>query len=253
MAIKQSFSWWCFAGREATDDAILAHAKEIGYSAVELLPDDKLELAERHGLVIASHQGHRLEIQGLNNPECHRGIEAEILRKIQLAKQFGIENLIVFSGERLDGLSEEEGIENCALGLRRVTAAAEDAGVNLIMELLNSKVDHARYQCDSTSWGVAVCERVGSPRVGLLYDIYHMQIMEGDVIRTIQSQHRHFFHFHTAGNPGRRDMDESQELFYPAIVRAINGTGYSGYLGHEFIPKGDVLSALETAFDLCDL
>lgn len=253
MSIHQSFSWWCFAGREVADEVILAKAKEIGYEAVELLPDDKLYLAEKYGLVIASHPGHRLAVEGLNDLACHSAIETKILDNIELAQKYNIPNLIVFSGERRDGHSDEEGIEKSAIGLKRVAKQAEDAGVNLIIELLNSRVDHQRYQCDTTPWGIAVCEQVDSPRVGLLYDIYHMQIMEGDIIRTIQNHHKHFLHYHTAGNPGRRDMDETQELYYPAIIRAISATGYTGYVGHEFIPKGDTLEALETAYKLCDL
>jgi hydroxypyruvate isomerase len=159
----------------------------------------------------------------------------------------------VFSGERRPGLSDEEGIENSAIGLKRVAKAAEDAGINLAIELLNSRVDHGGYMCDRTPWGVAVCEKVGSPRVSLLYDIYHMQIMEGDIIRTIQNSHPHFSHYHTAGNPGRRDMDDTQELCYPPIVRAIAATPYQGYVGHEFIPKGDPVAALEAAYRLCDV
>ena len=251
MPIHQSFSWWCFAGRDAADEVILERAKEIGYEAVELLPDSMLYLAEKVGLAIASHPGHRLAVEGLNDLNCHSAIEATILDNIELAQKYNIPNLIVFSGERRPGLSEEEGIDNTAIGLKRVSKQAEDAGVNLIIELLNSRVDHHRYQCDSTAWGVAVCEQVDSPRVGLLYDIYHMQIMEGDIIRTIQRHNKHFLHYHTAGNPGRRDMDETQELYYPAIVRAISATGYTGFVGHEFIPKGDVLKALESAFNLC--
>ena len=221
MPINQSFSWWCFAGGSVPDDVILSTAKGIGYQAVELLPNDKLQLAEEHGLVIASHPGHRLALEGLNDLDCHDAIEATILENIELAKKFKIPTLIVFSGERRPGHSDEEGIENSAIGLKRVAKQAEDAEINLVIELLNSKVDHGGYQCDTTPWGVAVCERVDSPRVGLLYDIYHMQIMEGDIIRTIRNNHKHFLHYHTAGNPGRRDMDETQELYYPPIMKAI--------------------------------
>jgi len=253
MPINQSFSWWCFAGKDVSDETLLATAKKIGYKAVELLPDDKLHMAADHGLVIASHPGHRLTVQGLNDLDCHADIEATILKNIELAKKHKIPSLIVFSGERRPGHTDEEGIENSAIGLKRVAKQAEDAGINLIIELLNSKVDHGGYQCDTTPWGVAVCERVASPRVGLLYDIYHMQIMEGDIIRTINTHHKHFLHYHTAGNPGRRDMDETQELYYPPIMKAIAASGYTGYVGHEFIPKGDLCAALEQAYNLCDV
>ncbi len=131
--------------------------------------------------------------------------------------------------------------------------AAEDAGVNLVVELLNSKVNHKDYQCDHTAWGVRVCEQVASPRVKLLYDIYHMQIMEGDLIRTIREHHAHFGHYHTGGNPGRNELDETQEIYYPPVIRAIQETGYDGYVGHEFIPKGDPIAAIEAAYALCDV
>jgi hydroxypyruvate isomerase len=137
--------------------------------------------------------------------------------------------------------------------LRRVAQAAEDTGVNLVLELLNSKVNHADYQCDKTAWGVEVCRMVGSPRVKLLYDIYHMQVMEGDIIRTIRDSHAFFGHYHTAGNPGRNEIDDTQELNYPAIVRAIAATGYDGFLGQEFIPNGDPVTSLKDAFDRCNL
>jgi hydroxypyruvate isomerase len=189
----------------------------------------------------------------LNDIACHSAIEDTILKNLELAKKFEIPNLIVFSGERRPGHSDEEGIENSAIGLKRVAKAAEDAGINLIIELLNSKVDHKGYQCDKTLWGVAVCNLVDSPRVKLLYDIYHMQIMEGDIIRTIQDYHYYFAHYHTAGNPGRGDMDDTQELCYPPIAKAVSATGYTGYFGHEFIPRGDVVEALEAAYKLCDV
>ncbi len=253
MPIHQSFSWWCFANQGVEDRELLRAAKRIGYEAVELLPTEKLYLAAEEGLVIASHPGHRLQLEGLNDLGCHNEIEDTILGNLELAKEYKIPNLIVFSGERRPGHSDQEGIENSAIGLKRVVGAAEEAGVNLIIELLNSKVDHRGYQCDRTQWGVAVCDLVGSQRVKLLYDIYHMQIMEGDIIRTVRDYHPYFAHYHTAGNPGRRDMDDTQELHYPPIIRAIMESGYSGYVGHEFMPKGPVIPALEAAFKLCKL
>jgi len=150
-------------------------------------------------------------------------------------------------------LDDSTGAEITAENLRRVSKVAEDAGVNLVIELLNSKVDHPDYQCDSTAWGVKVCQMVDSPRVKLLYDIYHMQIMEGDVIRTIRDNHRYFAHYHTAGNPGRNEIDDTQELNYRPIMQAIVDTGYSGYVGQEFIPKGDSIASLKQAFDICNV
>jgi hydroxypyruvate isomerase len=253
MPMHQSFSWWCFSGRGISDDMLLGRARAIGYQAVELIEPQLFEQARDAGLVIASHGGHQSISSGLNDPTQHDRIEAEIHRSLDLAVKYEIPNLIVFSGERREGLTEAEGAENCAQGLRRVAEAAEDAGVTLVLELLNSRVDHAHYQCDHTAWGVRVCEMVGSPQVKLLYDIYHMQIMEGDIIAHIQANYSHFGHYHTAGVPGRHDLGDGQELNYPPILRAIAATGYGGYVGHEFIPLGNSLAALETAFHLCDV
>ncbi|MFB3040937.1 MAG: TIM barrel protein, partial [Candidatus Poribacteria bacterium] len=150
-------------------------------------------------------------------------------------------------------VSDEEGIDITAEGLSRVAKAAEEKGINLCVELLNSKVDHAGYQCDLTTWGVEVCKRVDSPRVKLLYDIYHMQIMEGDLIRTVKENINYIGHFHTAGNPGRNDLDDEQEIYYPAVIQAIAETDYDLYVGHEFIPKGDPIDGLRAAFHLCDV
>ena len=251
MPIRQSVCWWCCTGRGVPDDQLLKAVKTIGYEAVELIDEALFDRAREAGLVIASHGGHQSISSGLNDPAQHDRIEAELDRNLALAVKYAIPNLIVFSGERRNGLTEAEGAKNCVRGLRRVARAAEDAGVTLVMELLNSKVDHAGYQCDHTEWGVRVCEEVASPRVKLLYDIYHMQIMEGDIIRTIQQRHAQFAHYHTAGNPGRRDIDDTQELNYPPIMRAISETGYDGYVGQEFFPKGDPIAALNAAFRLC--
>ena len=253
MPIRQSFSWWCFAGRGVPDGELLAKAKSIGYQAVELVPADLFQPALDAGLAIASHPGHPLEADGLNDPACHDKIEQTVLKNLESAVKYQIPNLIVFSGERVKGITDEQGIEASAKGLARLAKPAEQAGVNLCIELLNSRVDHARYMCDRTDWGVEVCKRVASPRVKLLYDIYHMQIMEGDIIRTIRNNHAYFSHYHTAGNPGRNDMDDTQELLYPPIMRAIAETGYDGFVGHEFVPKADTLKALEAAFRLCDV
>ncbi|MCL4505440.1 MAG: TIM barrel protein [Chloroflexi bacterium] len=250
--IKQSLAWWCF-NREGVDARrFFAEAKKIGYAAVELLPRELWDAAREAGLVIAAHGGHASLTDGLNRRENHRQIEDEIHRNLDLAVQYQIQNLIVFSGNRR-GLSDEEGAANTVEGLRRVAKAAEDKSVTLVLELLNSKVDHKDYQCDHTAWGVEVTKAVNSPRVKLLYDIYHMQIMEGDVIRTLSDAIDRIGHFHTAGNPGRRDMDDTQELNYPAIIRAIAQTDYASYIGHEFIPKGDVYTAIRAAYRLCDL
>ena len=171
---------------------------------------------------------------------------------IVIAARYGIPGLITFSGNCQPFQSDLEAIDACADGLRRIAPYAEEKGVNLNMELLNSKVNHPGYQCDHTAWGVAVCEKVNSPRVKLLYDIYHMQIMEGDIIRTVRQNCKWIGHFHTAGNPGRNDMDNTQELNYAGICHAIAGTGYEYYVGHEFKPKGDLIEAIRTTFKICD-
>lgn len=252
MQIKQSLAWWCYQRGDMTPPKLARTAAEIGYAAVELIPDEHWQLAADHGLAIASVNGHVSIEQGLNRRENHNRIERELFARIKQAEQWNIANLICFSGNRA-GLDDTAGAEATAEGLRRVAKAAEDAGVTLVLELLNSKVDHHDYQCDHTAWGVQVIDWVDSPRVKLLYDIYHMQTMEGDIIRTIREHHRAFGHYHTAGNPGRHDLDDTQELLYPPIMRAIVQTGYSGYVGQEFIPRGDGAAALRAAWELCNV
>jgi len=248
-SIKQSFSWGGFAQFVPAPQLVRA-AAEIGFLGVELVPQEHWQMLKDHGLAIISLDGHRSIQEGLNRREHHPRIEQEIRAKLALAQEWGIRNLIVFSGNRA-GLDDQSGLENTAEGLSRVAKAAEEAGVMLVMELLNSKVNHQDYQGDHVAWGIEVCRRVNSPAVRLLYDIYHMQIMEGDIIRTIQENHAYFAHYHTAGNPGRHELDENQELYYPPIVRAIKQTGYQGYIGHEFSPLGEPLGALRHAFELC--
>jgi hydroxypyruvate isomerase len=250
--LKQSFCWWAFMQGDLTGEQIISTAAEIGYAGAEFVPQEYWPTMKDFGLTIAAINGHQSIEEGLNRQENHARIESEILAHLKLAEQWKIANLIVFSGSRA-GLDDASGIEITAQGLRRVAKAAEDAGVTLILELLNSKVDHPDYQCDHVAWGVEVCKQVASPAVKLLYDIYHMQIMEGDIIRSIQNYHPYFAHYHTAGNPGRHEIDASQEIYYPAIVQAILSTGYHDFLGQEFIPTGDTITALRNAFTLCDL
>ena len=249
--LRPTVAWWCFARAGMTPEALVRAAAEIGYPAIELAEREHWPRIADAGLAIATARAHESLTDGLNRPEHHDQIEREVHANLALAQRWGIPTLICFSGNRA-GLDDEAGVENTAAGLRRLAGAAEDAGVTLVLELLNSKVDHPDYQCDRTAWGVQVCQAVGSPRVKLLYDIYHMQIMEGDVIRTIQRHHAHFGHYHVAGNPGRHEPDETQELNYPAIIRAIRATGYAGYIGMEFIPRGDPAVALEAAFALSE-
>jgi len=249
-SIIQSAAWWCFAPNRLSPENFVRVAKEAGYTAIDLVPEAYWPMVTDSGLVISAIGGHGSIISGLNRRDQHSRIEQELLNNIAHAVKWKIPNLICFSGSR-EGLSDEEGADITVEGLKRIAPAAEAAGITLILELLNSKVDHPDYQCDHTAWGVEVINRVASPNVKLLYDIYHMQIMEGDIIRTIGQSHTAFAHYHTAGNPGRHDLDEAQEIFYPPILQAIVETGYSGYIAHEFVPKGDPVAALRDTFAMC--
>ncbi len=241
-SFQQSFCIPCFWKSAEPDDVreTIETAARIGYPAVELwfresAPFDLIcDVAKDRGMTVASLCGHQSIPDGLNKRENHGRIREELLASIAVARERGIPNLICFSGNR-NGVDDADAVGIVADGLAQVTQEAEAAGVTLNMELLNSKVDHAGYQCDRTAWGVEVVRRVGSPNVKLLYDIYHMQIMEGDLCRTIQENIDHIGHMHTAGNPGRRDPDETQEIHYPAVVEAIANSGYDRYVGHEFI------------------
>ena len=250
MTIKHSVSWWCFAKKMNPREFITA-IKDTGYDGIDLVPREHWKAVQEAGLEVASVDGHRSIEDGLNRPENHDRIEGELLELIELAPRHGHACLVCFSGNRHDN-TDERGIEVTAAGLQRVAPAAERAGVTLVLELLNSKIDHPDYQCDQTEWGVEVVCRVASPRVKLLYDIYHMQIMEGDLIRTIREHYEHIAHYHTGGNPGRNEIDQRQEIYYPAVVAAIRELGYEGYLGQEFIPEGDPLESLKSARRICD-
>lgn len=257
MRIKQSICYPIYDLKGMSLDDLFAAAAEIGYAAAEMWSrgndfEEVVELAKKHNLVLASMMGHNSQPFALNKRSHHERIEDELVTSIDLAAKHGVPGLICFSGNRQPFQTELEAIEAVADGLRRVAPYAEEKGINLNIELLNSKVNHPGYQCDHTDWGVAVCERVASPRVKLLYDIYHMQIMEGDVIRTIGANIDWIGHIHTAGNPGRNEIDDNQELNYTGICKAIAATGYDLYVGHEFRPKGDLIEALKGAFELCD-
>ena len=249
-SMKQSFSWWCVVNRGVEPEALLAGAAKIGYQGVDLIDESLWPLAKKHGLRIVAVNGHGTIDDGLNRDKNAPRIEKEIRANLAKARQWGIPMLICFSGQR-HGSDDEAGIKQCTETLSRLAPLAAESGVVLAMELLNSKVDHRDYQCDHTDWGVKLCKRVNSPAFRLLYDIYHMQVMEGDVIRTIQANKEFIGHYHTAGNPGRGQPDETQEIYYPAIYRAIAKTGYTGFIAHEFIPAGDPLEALKKAYDDC--
>jgi len=256
--IKQSFCFGLYLEKGMTPGELIGKAAEIGFAAVEIwgredAPFEEIcEHAQAHGMRVASTIGHGTLTDGLNKKENHSRIEDELGESIRIAKERNVPGLICFSGNRNPGQSDEEGLEVCAEGLSRIKKAAEEANVNLNVELLNSKVDHPGYQCDRSAWGVRLMKMVDSPNVKLLYDIYHMQIMEGDIIRTIQENIRYIGHFHTAGNPGRFDMDDTQEMNYVGICRGIAAAGYAYYVGHEFNPKGNKIEALAKAFKMCD-
>ena len=251
-AVKQSVCRWCYG--KLTVEQLAAGAKRIGLKSVELLEPEEWPAVKAAGLTCAmvnapGDPSIRLT-SGFNHVENHARLVPLYLERIEWVRANGLPNLICFSGSRA-GLSDEEGWANCAKGLAQILPAAERAGVTICMELLNSKVDHKDYQCDHTNWGVALVKRVASPRFKLLYDIYHMQIMEGDVIRTIRDNHEHIAHFHTGGIPGRHEIDQGQELFYPAVMRAIRDTGFTGFVAQEFIPTRDPLTSLREAAKIC--
>ena len=249
--IKQSVSRWCY--EKIPLDELCAYAAQIGLKGVDLLKPEEYEIPGRHGLVCTMAYAGGGEIPtALNRVENHARIEEGFLKNIPLAAKAGVPNVITFSGNRA-GMSDEEGAKNTIAGLNRVKKIAEDHGVTICLELLNSKVNHKDYMCDHTAWGVQVVQAVNSPRVKLLYDIYHMQIMEGDLVRTIQENIQWLGHFHTGGVPGRHELDGTQEVQWDGVMRGIAATSYSGYVAHEFVPTRDPLTSLRQAVDLCDV
>jgi len=247
--IRHSVSRWCY--NKIPMEEFCAFCKRIGIESVELLGPADFPVLQRHGLVCAMVNSHGIA-KGLNRVEHHAECLAKIRDAIDAASAAGYPNVICFSGNR-EGISDEEGLENCARALKQIVGYAEQKNVTLCMELLNSKRNHKDYQCDRTAWGVELCKRVGSPNLKLLYDIYHMQIMEGDIIATIRENIQYIGHVHTGGVPGRNEIDETQELNYPAIMKALVAAGYKGFVGQEFIPKRDPLTSLRQAIDLCDV
>jgi len=250
--IHHSVCKWCYPKIEL--EALAIAGKKFGLRSIELLEVQEIPTVQKHGLTCAMVSGIPGGItKGLNRVENHDAIAAWFEATAPAVAKLGCENIICFSGNRA-GQSDEDGIKNCAVGLQRLLPIAEKHKVVLVMELLNSKVNHADYQCDLSKWGVALCEAVGSERFKLLYDIYHMQIMEGDVIATIKKHHQWFAHYHTGGVPGRHEIDETQELNYPAIMQAIVATGFKGHVAQEFIPaRPDVLASLKQGVRICDV
>jgi len=249
--IHQSVCRWCY--KDTPLDQLCQWAASLGLKGVDLLEIDEYEVPRRYGLICTmGYAGGGTIPDALNRPENHAAIEAAFHKNISLAAKAGVPNVITFAGSRR-GMSDDEGARNTIAGLNRLKPIAEDNGVTICLELLNSKVNHPDYMADHTAWGARVMHEVNSPRVKLLYDIYHMQIMEGDLIDTIRQNIGVLGHFHTAGVPGRHELNATQEIQYPAVMEAIAGSGFSGYVAHEFIPTGDPLTSLRQAVELCDV
>jgi len=259
--INHSACKWCYDDIPLEDLCIAG--KSIGLKSIELLMPSDLPTLQKHGLtcaMIANPVGTTAAgvkvgtiAKSFNRLQHHDALVAAYEPHLKAAAAAGAKNVICFPGNR-EGMDDQQGLENCVIGLQRLLPLAERLGLKLVMELLNSKVNHADYMCDHSAWGLALCEKLDSAHFGLLYDIYHMQIMEGDVIHTIREHHRWFAHYHTGGVPGRNEIDDTQELYYPAIMRAIADTGYSGFVGQEFIPKrADKLASLKQGVGICSV
>lgn len=260
--IKHSACKWCY--KDISLDDLCTAGKQFGLEAIDLLGPEDFATVKKHGMhcPMVTAPSAEVEIGGtkkkigsipdaFNRVEHHDTLVAIYEPLIKASAEAGFTNVICFSGNR-GGLDDEQGMENCAIGIKRLLPACEKHGVTLTMELLNSKVNHKDYMCDLSNWGVALCEKVGSERFKLLYDIYHMQLMEGDIIATIQAKHQYFSHYHTGGVPGRAEIDETQELYYPAIMKAIVETGYTGWVAQEFIPqREDKIASLKQAVGIC--
>ena len=232
--------------------------KQIGFSAIDLLAPKDWPVAQQYGIYssMCYTAGKVSLTEGFNHTEFHNQLVKDYLEVIPMMVKAGYKNLICFSGNR-NGMDDETGLKNCVTGLQKILPLAEKNGITVQMELFNSKVNHPDYMADKSAWGVELCKRLGSENFKLLYDIYHMQINEGDVIHTIKDNHQYFAHYHTAGVPGRHEIDESQELYYPAIIKAIIETGHKGYIAQEFIPTGktneEKIAALKDAIGRCDV
>lgn len=235
-------------------DELCNAVKKIGFAAIDLVGPADWPVLKQHGIFSSMCNGAEISLtQGWNDKQFHPTLIKNYLEHIDLVKAAGYKNLICFSGNR-NGMDDETGLKNCVEGLKQILSAAEKKGVVIQMELLNSKVDHHDQMCDNTKWGIELVKRIGSENFKLLYDIYHMQIDEGDVIRTIKKNHQYFGHYHTGGNPGRHEIDETQELYYPAIMKAILETGFNDYVAQEFIPsREDKIASLAEAIRICDV
>ncbi|HEX8234713.1 MAG TPA: TIM barrel protein [Abditibacteriaceae bacterium] len=248
--INQSVCQWCF--NRMPVEKLAEEGARIGLKGIDLVGPDAWPAMKKHGIIGTMTPSHGLT-KGLNHKENHEECLGAIRRAIEATSEAGFPNVICFSGNR-NGMSDEEGLQNCAIALKQVVGLAEQRNVTICMELLNSKVNHADYMCDRTAWGVNLVKAVGSERFKLLYDIYHMQVQEGDVIATIRNSKDYIGHYHTAGVPGRNEIDpESQELSYAPIMRAIVDTGFKGYVAHEFIPRRDPITSLAQAARISDV
>jgi hydroxypyruvate isomerase len=250
--INHSVCRWCYDAIPL--DELCKGVKHIGFNAIDLVGPKDWPVLQQYGIYSSMCNGAEISLtKGWNHTDYHPVLIKNYTEHIDLVAKAGYKNLICFSGNR-EGMDEETGLKNCVAGLKQVLGQAEKQGVIIHMELLNSKVDHHDQMCDNTRWGVELVKRVGSEHFKLLYDIYHMQIDEGDVIRTIKNNHQYFGHYHTGGVPGRNEIDESQELYYPAIMRAIVATGFTDYVAQEFIPaKADKLGSLADGVRICDV
>lgn len=250
--INHSVARWCFSDFDV--ETLCVEAKKIGITGIDLVGPNDWPILKKHNLVSTMCNGAELNlVDGFNDQKFHEQLIKNYTEMIPLVAKAGYKNLICFSGNKR-GKTDEEGWNNCVLGLKKLIPLAEKHQVTLVMELLNSKIDHKDYQCDKTSWGVELAKRLNSENFKLLYDIYHMQIDEGDVIRTIRENHKYIAHYHTGGVPGRNEIDETQELNYSTIMKAIAATGFTGFVGQEFIPKQkDKIASLKKAIEICDI
>ena len=250
--INHAVCRWCFSSFDV--EALCIEAKKIGIKGIDLVGPNDWPTLKKHGLESTMCNGAEINlVDGFNDEKFHEKLIENYTKMIPLVAEAGYKNLICFSGNRR-GKDDETGWNNCVKGLKQLMPLAEKHNVVLVMELLNSKVNHKDYQCDRTSWGAELCKRLGSENFKLLYDIYHMQIDEGDVISNIRQYHQYIAHYHTAGVPGRNEIDDTQELYYPAIMKAIAETGFKGYVAQEFIPKqADKLASLKKAVSICDI
>jgi hydroxypyruvate isomerase len=250
--LKQGVTRGCFAKSGFSLDEMARHAARLGATGFDLIGEADWPTLKKNGLVPTMAPGGGSIRDGLNRKENHERIEAAMRANLDKAAANGVPNVITFSGNR-GGMADNEAIDNCVLFLNKVKAQAEDKGVTICMEYLNSKVNHPDYQFDRMWFGVEICKRVASPRVKILYDIYHAQIMEGDIIRTIRDNFQYIAHFHTAGNPGRHEFDDTQEMNYRGIAQAIAALNFTGWVSHEYSPLKDPLTSLEEAIRICDV